>query len=212
MSNTNRVAIFGAASICGLCIYLPVPGMRGALFCLFPGIANRSLTIAGKGLLAGLAADVAFCIGWIVAGFVWEPRASFNRILAEYLPPAHVVATHFACPVPNGVQFGLGLVGWCGLMFAIWLYLWPRRFPPLTSVFMLLTGAVSVTVASVVLWTVSPMDGWWSDGAKPFGDITSDWYALVFVAAVPVCCLAFGCAIWLADGKHVPTQCLDSRG
>lgn len=206
MVNSKRFSVYGAALISGLCIYIPVPGIRGALFCLFPGIANRSLKIAGKGLIAGFCADIAFCIAWFFLGFVWEPRVSFNRILSDFLPPEHAIYTHSECAVPNGVQFGLGLTAWCGCMFALWLHFWPRRFSTETYFLLWHVGVLSVIIASASLWVVSPMDHWWSFGAQPSGDINSDWYVLVFLGAIPTCCLIFSAGIqianWFADRRQ----------
>jgi hypothetical protein len=119
-SLTALRAVAGPAILCGLCIYLPVAGIRGAAFCLFPGLAQRSWRTAIKGAGYGLFADLLVDFCWMFIAGVWEPRASYNVAVVHYLPPDLMVMTHVGSPMPNSLKFGLGLMLWTTTMYGIW--------------------------------------------------------------------------------------------
>jgi len=197
-----RLLSTSAAIVSGLSIYIPIVGLRGAAFCLFPGIAQRSMAMAAKGTALGFLADIAFCMGWFFFGPVWEPRDSYNEILVTYLPPGQMVMTHAGCPIPNGLQFGLGLVLWTTLMFNIWIQTWKPRINGSARRAALFAGAIAVSVAASVLWIVAPMDDWWQHGAAPFGDLAPLPFTVVFVVSLPACTLIVGKLISAASSPQ----------
>lgn len=193
--NTSRQSPIAAAVICGFAIYVPVPGLRGGLFGLFPGYAQRSVGTALKGFALGLFVDLTISIAWIFFGPTWEPRASYNSVLAHYLPPEHMIMTHHGSPLPNYVQFTLGLALWTSAQFSIWIRLWKPKIQIQRQRRIYTSGVVSVVAAATILWIVSPMDGWWHHGAAPFGDLPPIPLAGVFLLSMPCCTVAVAYAI-----------------
>ena len=82
--NRRPTSIVLPALISGFGAYVPIPGLRGALFALFPGIAFRDVRLMLKGLVLGFLADLMVFVGWPMLGFVWEPRASYNWLITHF--------------------------------------------------------------------------------------------------------------------------------
>jgi hypothetical protein len=200
----NRpVSIDGAAVLAGFAVYLPVPGLRGALFALFPGIAYRDKSLILKGLLLGFVLDVVYEICWGILPLVWEPRAEYNHLLTDYLPPEHLVITHCGCAVPDVVQFTLGLVGWATAFFLLWLALWPRRLHLAAYFAIPCLGALLTAVAAIVLWNLAPLDEWWVyRSAYSQERIPVEVFVFVFILVVPLCTLAVGLLFWLGGRRR----------
>lgn len=203
----------GAAStlywggVAGFAAYLPVPGFRGALYCAIATIPFRRRGDGGNVALAGLLgflADVVFQAGWMTAGFVWEPRDGYNRILAAFLPPEHQVVTHFGCPVPNSVQFIAGLAGWTTCMFVVWCYARPWRIRWTAYAAPLGIGAMTTVCVAIVLWSVSPMNHWHGRGPHHPAAIESDWWLAVFLAAMPICSAIESYFLWRIEKREFP--------
>jgi hypothetical protein len=192
-------AVGGAAIICGLFIYLPIPGARGAAFCLFPGMALRSWGVAVKGAVLGFGADLLVDFAWMFIAGVWEPRSSFNVALVDFLPPDLMVITHAGSPMPNSMKFGLGLVVWMTTMYLIWASLWRPRLDVLIRSSIVGAGAILGGGIAALLWTVAPLDGWWRHGAAPFGDLEPGKFLFVFLTTLPACSLFVGCSLHVAS-------------
>ena len=178
-----------AAIIAGLFAYVPVPGIRGALVGLFPGIARRSGRTVVQGLICGFSADLFLWMLW-TALFVWEPRDSYNLALS-LLPPTHMVVTHVGCATPNWAQFGAGLVVWLGMMFGLWLYLWRPHVSYERRPLSVVGGMAFGAAVAALLWTVAPMGQWWHRGAQPFGDLPLIPFFIVYLSSVPLCGVVF---------------------
>jgi hypothetical protein len=198
MRPASTVPIVGAALTSGLCIYAPC-GLRGALFCLFPGIAYRSPEIALKSAGLGLIVDILFNAGWMALGLEWEPRASYNFVLAHYLPPMHRVITHGNCQAPNEVQFELGLVGWTSVMFLVWQFFWPAMIPPGRRLVVCVVGAAFVGGAAKLLWEIAPKRGWLSGPHGRFDDYSPMLLVVALIASIPLCCLSVAGMIKLSS-------------
>ncbi|MBN1589077.1 MAG: hypothetical protein JW888_06150 [Pirellulales bacterium] len=192
MGKSDRLFIVGPALISGLGTYLPA-GYRGAVFCLFPGLAQRSPSIAVKGAACGFVLDMIICIGWGFLGWDWEPRVGWNLALSHYLPPMHTVITGGTCTVSNGTQFGLGLLVWTTTMFTIWLWFWKPHMKWRLKTVVLTAGAAFVGITAGFLWTIAPMDEWPGNPASPFGDLAVGPFLAVFLASMPACCLLVAC-------------------
>lgn len=195
----------GSAILCGLCVYFPIPGLRGAAFCLFPGLALRSRTLAIEGAAYGFVTDVVVNFCWMFIGGVWEPRASYNVALVHFLPPDMLVVTHAGSPMPNSMKFGLGLVVWMTTMYFIWASLWRPRLDWAVRSRILGLGAILSGAIAALLWTVAPLDGWWSHGAAPFGDLEPGKFLFVFLTTLPACSLLVGCSLHVASNGGVTT-------
>jgi hypothetical protein len=192
--------------MCGFAAFVPVPGLRGALFGLFPGLAFRDPRLAVKGAELGFAADVLFCMAWACLHWQWELRGDYNRTLARIVPPGHWVGTHHGCPVPNWLQFALGLVAWATVMFLVWSLVWPRKFGYRAYFLPPAAGAVLTAIAAVVLWTFAPMNdrfGW--PPAPPYKLQTEAFVALL-IASLPLCTLGVGLVFWILERTNAPPQ------
>ena len=185
--------------ICGFACYLPLPFVRAALFCLFPGIAQRSISLAFKGAAIGVAVEFAFTIFWMMNAGAWEPRCSYNEFLVRYLPPDFMVATHVGSPMPNEFKFSIGLTCWMATMFAVWLNLWKPKFTHKQKVAAIIIGAIPVAISAVFLWIISPHDAWWQHGEKARVQLTPELWLLIFLSTVPACSLIMGLIIQRID-------------
>jgi len=181
-----------AAVISGFGIYFYVPGIRGAIFGLFPGIALRSRKLALKGLTLGAALDILYFILWpIVAmllGMFWEPRASYSPFLTEWLPSGGMVATHMGSPWPNGLQFAINIMVWVSLETLVWIALWPKNGNAVTMKILLAANSAAA-FSALILWVVTPLDGWWHHGAAPFGDLSMEPWMAVYLSVFPLSAL-----------------------
>jgi hypothetical protein len=102
--------------------------------------------------------------------------------------------------MPNSLKFGLGLVFWTSIMFAIWMALWAPRIAWSARLVILGIGVIAVGACSVLLWTVAPLDGWWTHGAAPYGDLEPAQFLFVFLTTMPICALIVGWSIHAASG------------
>lgn len=196
-------AVGGPAIICGLFIYLPIPGIRGAAFCLFPGWARRSWSVAVEGAVLGFGADLIVDFAWMFIAGVWEPRSSFNVALVDFLPPDLMVMTHAGSPMPNSMKFGVGLVVWMTTMYSIWASLWRPRLDWSVRSGILGLGAILSGAIAALLWTVAPLDGWWRHGAAPFGDLEPGKFLFIFLTTLPACSLLIGCSLHVASNGGI---------
>ena len=203
---TPRPYVDGASIICGFACYIPVPCLRGACFCLFPGLAQRSLRLAFKGAAIGFLADFVVTFIWMIVAGAWEPRTGYNSILLQNLPPDFVVATHVGSPMPNSFKFGIGLVFWTSTMYAIWMSLWRPAIPIPRRILILTLGAAAVAICAWILWIVTPLDEWWQYGAQPYGDLPPGPWLLVFLSVMPICSLMTGILIYLNSQHETNTQ------
>lgn len=163
MKPARLLDVVGAALGCSLFAYLPLPGVRGAGFCLFPGVALRSRRLASKGSIAGFCADIIF------------------EIISPFIC---IASTH-----SNRMQFTIELVVWTAAMYAIWMWLWS---PPLYAdnrVGIHGIGALAVIGASIVFWAVSPLDRLWPSIAIPFGDLAPVTVTVILLSSIPICSL-----------------------
>ena len=181
--------LFSAAIIRGCACYLPILGVRGAGFCLFPGIVRHSWQLAFKGGGFGFLYDIVVEIGSSIVLGPWEPRAGYNRLLVNNLPPGFDVITHVGSPVPNSLKFCLGLIIWMSVMYAIWIALWILKLNWARRLQIPSTGAMCVGVCAIILWIVAPLDEFWQHGAQPFGDLAPVPFLAVFLTTMPLCSL-----------------------
>lgn len=202
MAQPRRIYVDGASVICGFACYFPILGFRGAAFCLFPGIAQRSWRIALKGAGLGFLADICVTIAWMFIGGVWEPRSSYNHTLVHNLPPDFMVATHVGSPMPNSMKFGLGLIFWTSTMYAIWMSLWTPKLEWERRIPIIAIGAMAVGVCSATLWIVAPLDGWWHHGAQPFGDLAPESFLAVFLTTMPTCSFIVALLIYFTSKRQ----------
>jgi hypothetical protein len=201
MKLPTQVSVEAAAAVCGFACYLPVAGLRGALFCLFPGIVLRSLRIAFQGAGLGFLADIAVVTIWSALAGVWEPRVGFNRTLVSLLPPDFTVMTGYGSPMPNSLKFGLGLIFWTVTMYALWMTIWIPKLPWLSCLAILAVGAMAVGICATILWIVTPLDEWWGYRGKQLGLLSPvPWFA-VFILTMPTCAVIVGCLMRLSSRK-----------
>lgn len=186
-----------AAVLTAFAAYIPINGIRGACFCLFPGIALRSVPIGLIGALIGFFVDIAVSIVWMNVAGAWEPRwGGYNSILSQYLPPDIMVATHVGSPMPNSLKFGLGLMLWSATMHLTWLSLWKPRLEWDCRLTIVGIGSVIVCVGATILWMVAPLTGTLGVEYQPFGDLPLVPFLAVFVSTMPVCSLVVGLLIY----------------
>jgi len=186
-------SIDGSALIAGFAIFVPIPGLRGALFAIFPGLAFRDFWLMLKAAGLGLAIDVAYCgFLWPFLGLRWELRGEYNRTLAHLLPPGAWAGTHHGCPVPNSVQFTLGLVGWMTLMFLIWAILWPQKTRCTMRLLPPAVGGFLVAIAANVLWFFAPMNERFGWPPEPAHKLTPVPFLALLILALPLCSVGVG--------------------
>jgi hypothetical protein len=186
----SKVHVSGAAFIAALGIYVPIVGVRGAAVGLFPGIAFRSVPLMVRGAVLGSFADIFACIVWLSLCFNWHPRGGYSAILDRYLPPEHSFLTYMGSTIPNGLQFGAGLVWWTGVMIGLWIYLWPTHFALSRQLVIIGTGCILASFVASGLWVITPLDDWSRAGARPFADLSPVPYVAVFVLSMPTCFLS----------------------
>ena len=199
-SSPNPVGVACLSVLCGGAAHLPAIGVRGAAFCAFPGLAQRSIRRTLGGALLGFLADIGVTIFWMIFGGVWEPRwGGFNHYLAQYVPPDMMVATHVGSPLPNSLRFGLGFVLWSVTMYAIWLLLWRPRLESKQQVAISAIGAITVGLSAAILWTVAPLTEMLGAPYQPFGDLPLGPFLVVLFSTMPLCSLIVGVAIYLCS-------------
>lgn len=180
--------VLGAALISSFGIYCPIPIVRGAIFGLFPGIANRSWRMSVEGPFIGACFEVIwFVLCACLRMGAWDPRLGYNVFLAHWLPSSAVVITHCAGPWPIGFQFHINIMLWLSIMVFGWWGVWRPRLPASRLLFILITTNVLAIPACALLWIVSPMDHWWTRGAAPFGDLDGIPWLVVFLSTFPIC-------------------------
>ncbi len=169
MSGLNRVqpeshtSVVGPALIASLGIYCPVPLLRGALFGMFPGIANRSRRLVIRGALLGALLEFLFFAVWGIVisymflGMAWETRAGYNPFLCTVIPGSFVVHTHLAHPWSNSVQFQVNIMVWVSYMVFGWWIMWRPRLSVPRLVMMLVTANLAAWASGALLLAVSPM-------------------------------------------------------
>lgn len=208
----NQVAIDGAAVICGLCCYFPYPGFRGAAFCLFPGMAQRSIGLAMKGAGIGFFADIAVTIACGTLRVVWEPRwGGFNYVLAAYLPPDNYFGSHSQQAMPNSMAFSFGLVAWMVAMYMVWIALWRPQIDWPSRIVILFTGALTVILCAALLWFVAPLHRpLYGYSFQPIGDLPCTPFLGVFLLTMPVCSLIVAMLIQFASRRQATNSESDS--
>jgi len=179
-----------AAVLTSFAAYIPIVGIRGACFCLFPGISQRSLRIGFIGALIGLVCDIAVSVVWMIIAGAWEPRwGGYNSILIYYLPPDFMVATHVGSPMPNSMKFCLGLMLWSATMHLIWMLIWQPRLDWERRLPIICIGSILVCACAIVLWIVAPLTGTLGGEYQPFGDLPPVPFITVFISTMPICSL-----------------------
>ena len=213
--------ILGAALICAFGIYvpmpvitawdadLPLPIVRGAIFCLFPGIAHRSIRLGIRGALLGALFEILYTIVWCgILSFrlniIWDPRGGYNEFLAFWLPGRIEACTHTGSCWPRWLQFGVGVTMWFSLMLYGWRRLWLPRLTFTSFAKTLVIANLCVVVACAILWVVSPMDHWCHWGRAPFGDLDGFAWMAVFLSVFPLCTIVT--AIQFRRGATVEKQ------
>ncbi len=187
--DTPRPSVVGAALISGFCIYYPVPGLRGAAFCLFPGIAQRSIPMALKAAACGFFADLAVGYLWYLTDIgpgyrTTAPTYPGPMSLIYYLPPLHE-------SYPSAFILAIALISWTSTMYEIWMRFWQPRLSRADKVRIHLLAAAIVSVAAMILMIVSRMDTKWRTIQRPVP------YELwppapifcIFILAIPICTL-----------------------
>lgn len=190
-------SVDGPALLCGLAIFMPVPGVRGALFALFPGLAFRNRQLLAAGAIYGFLLDLLFFFVWQSLGLVWEPRGEYNRIINTYLPPEHTVMTHCGCAVPNVVQVVGGLVLWAATFYFLWVKLWPVKLKTRAQIFIPLCGTFLMAISGVITWYSAPLHEWryWQPEKTV---LSSEAFLLLFVTLFPLSSLLVGCSFLFA--------------
>jgi hypothetical protein len=185
------------AVLAAFAAYIPIVGLRGACFCLFPGISLRSLRIGFFGALVGFFSDIAVSIVWMIIAGAWEPRwGGYNSILIHYLPPDIMVATHVGSPMPNSMKFGLGLMLWSATMHLTWMSIWKPRLEWDRRLPIIGAGSIIICVGATVLWEVAPLTGTLGGEYQPFGDLPLVPFVAIFVSTMPVCSLVVALLIY----------------
>jgi hypothetical protein len=199
--------------LCAFAAYVPILGVRGAAFCLFPGLAQRSIRLTLVGVLLGFLADIGVTIFWMIVGGVWEPRwGGYNDTLAHYLPPDIMVATHVGSPMPNSIRFALGLVLWSVTMYAIWTLLWRPKLELERRVQILVTSAITVGLCAIVLWTVAPLSVMLGGRYQPFGDLPTKPFLAVLFTTMPISSLIVAMMIYFQSKSQATQNRLNVSG
>jgi magnesium-transporting ATPase (P-type) len=187
------IRVLAGAAISSLGIYCPIPILRGAIFGLFPGIANRSWRMAIKGSFFGALFDASYVVLWVVSlsnmlNLAWDPRHGYNKYLADWLPGSTWVQTHCNSPWSNVEQFHFNVMLWLTLMVFGWWLVWRPRLSIIRLLAILVTANVTGFVACTILWGVSPIDDLWAYfRPAPSGDLHGVPWLVVFLAVFPIC-------------------------
>jgi hypothetical protein len=208
--------ILAAAVIASFGIYAIVPLLRGAVWGLFPGIANRSLKLGAKGVAFGALFDLFYEVAWVatisqsVLNMAWEPRAGYNEFLVSWLPGGLGGCTHRGSPWSNGMQFWSAIVVWIVWMTLCWWVVWKPRLSLPRLVCALAAGAASSSVACGILWVVSPMNRYSGRNSEfPFGfGFHGLPWVITFMSVFPLSAIAIA---YCFKGNAEPGVGADSR-
>jgi len=188
--------VTSAAVISGLGIYCPIPVVRGAIFGIFPGIAQRSWRMILKGLGIGALFELGYVLFWEMTilpyfNIVWDPRWGCNAFLTGWLPGTLSI-THSGSIWPHELQFVVGLLVWFNVAVLSWWVVWKPKIPGWRTPVIFVITDITVTIACIILLIVSPMDHRWPCKGAPFADLHGIPWIIVYLSAFPVCCVIIG--------------------